>query len=84
MSQVQVDDLYLSSGLGQVFPADFPVAVVKEKHYDPTESETKITATTVTNFNHTRELLLIWKAAGLQQMTADNTAPDTPASANEF
>ena len=85
ISKVQVDDLYLSSGLGQVFPPDFPVAIVKEKHYDPADSMTRITATTVTDFNRTRELLLIWKGSGLQQMTADNNlAPSATVPHNEF
>ena len=62
VESIKTGDLYLSSGLGLLFPPDFPVAVVQEKHYNPADSMTTISATTVTDFNRTRELLLIWQA----------------------
>lgn len=62
LEDVKTGDLYTSSGLGLLFPPDFPVAVVQEKHYNPSDSTTTITATTVTDFNRARELLLIWQS----------------------
>ncbi len=62
IDDIKTGDLYISSGLGLLFPPDFPVAVVKEKHYNPADSMTTISAKTVTDFNRTRELLLIWQA----------------------
>ncbi|MEE9303105.1 MAG: rod shape-determining protein MreC [Thiotrichaceae bacterium] len=62
IEDIKTGDLYLSSGLGLLFPPDFPVAVVQKKHYNPADSMTTISATTVTDFNRTRELLLIWQA----------------------
>jgi len=62
LENIRTGDLYLSSGLGLLFPPDFPVAVVQKKHYNPADSMTTISATTVTDFNRTRELLLIWQA----------------------
>lgn len=59
---IQTGDLYLSSGNGGIFPADFPVAIVREKHYDTSNSTTPvIIATTATDYNRVRELLLIWQ-----------------------
>lgn len=62
LDDVRTGDLYVSSGLGLLFPADFPVAVVQKKHYNPADSLTTVTAKTVTDFKRTRELLLIWQA----------------------
>ena len=59
--EVQKGDLYLSSGYGEVFPKDFPVARVKEKHYDKESRTPIILARTITDYNNARELLLIWK-----------------------
>ncbi len=61
LEDVNIGDLYVSSGLGLLFPPDFPVAVVQEKHYNPADSMTTVTATTVTDFKRIRELLLIWQ-----------------------
>ena len=62
IEDIKIGDLYLSSGLGLLFPPDFPVAVVQEKQYNPADSMTTVSATTVTDFNRTRELLLIWQS----------------------
>lgn len=70
LEDVKTGDLYVSSGLGLLFPPDFPVAVVKEKRYSPAESMTTISASTVTDFNLTRELLLIWQS---KPVTAEET-----------
>lgn len=67
LENIKTGDLYVSSGLGSLFPPDFPVAVVKEKHYNPSDSMTTISATTVTNFNKARELLLIWRDNNIQK-----------------
>ncbi len=62
VDEINTGDLYISSGMGLLFPPDFPVAVVQQKHYNPADSMTTVSATTVTDFNRTRELLLIWQA----------------------
>ncbi len=62
LEDVKTGDLYISSGLGRLFPPDFPVAVVQKKHYNPADSLTTVTAQTVTDFKRSRELLLIWQA----------------------
>lgn len=68
---LKTGDLYLSSGLGEIFPADFPVAVIKEKHYDTSDSTNPIIlATTTTDYNRARELLIIWKIKNGQALTS--------------
>ena len=66
VDNVKSNDLYVSSGLGLLFPSDFPVAVVQKKEYNPADSLTTVTAKTVTDFIRTRELLLIWQAKDLK------------------
>ncbi|MCK5726089.1 MAG: rod shape-determining protein MreC [Thiotrichaceae bacterium] len=61
LENIRAGDLYVSSGLGTLFPTDFPVAIVKEKHYNPADSMTTISANTVADFNKVREVLLIWR-----------------------
>lgn len=62
IEDVENDDLYVSSGLGLLFPPDFPVATVKHKNYNRADSIPTISATTITDFNRARELLLIWQS----------------------
>lgn len=66
---VQVGDVFVSSGLGQLFPADFPVAEVRSVAYNPGDSFMKVKAQTLTDFTKTREILMIWRSD-----YADNTA----------
>ena len=59
---VQVGDVFVSSGLGQLFPPDFPVAKVKKVGYNPGDSFMNVRARSLADFNKTREILLIWRA----------------------
>ncbi len=59
---VQVGDVYVSSGLGQLFPADFPVAVVRTVAFNPGDSLMKVKAAPLADFTKTREILLIWRS----------------------
>lgn len=60
-NDVHVGDVFLTSGLGQVFPPDFPVARVERVTYNPSDSFTTVRAKTIAQFSRTRELLLIWR-----------------------
>ncbi|MCK5902735.1 MAG: rod shape-determining protein MreC [Cocleimonas sp.] len=65
---IKEGDIYVSSGLGQLYPANFPVAVVSSIAYNSGDSFMKVMARTLTDFSHTREVLAIWqtkKAAGV-------------------
>ena len=59
---VQVGDVFVSSGLGQLFPPDFPVAKVRKVGYNPGDSFMNVYANSLADFNKTREILLIWRA----------------------
>ena len=59
---VQVGDVFVSSGLGQLFPPDFPVAQVRKVGYNPGDSFMNVYANSLADFNKTREILLIWRA----------------------
>jgi len=59
---VQAGDVFVSSGLGQLFPADFPVAVVRRVAYNPGDSFMKVKAQTLADFIKTREILMIWRS----------------------
>ena len=59
---VQVGDVFVSSGLGQLFPPDFPVAQVRKVGYNPGDSFMNVYANSLADFNKTREILLNWRA----------------------
>jgi len=59
---IQTDDVFVSSGLGQLFPPDFPVAIVDSVAYNPGDSFMKVQARSLTDFSKTREILMIWRA----------------------
>lgn len=61
-ADIQVDDVFVSSGLGQLFPPDFPVAKVRKVAYNPGDSFMSVYADSLADFNKTREILLIWRA----------------------
>jgi rod shape-determining protein MreC len=72
---VQVGDLLVTSGLGQVFPFGLPVAKVTKVERDPTRPLARIYAAPTTNVESDREVLFIWSRA---------SHPASPASAAEL
>lgn len=58
---IQTGDTFVSSGLGQLFPPDFPVAKVTNVEYNPGDSFMKVAAKSMTGYTKTREILLIWR-----------------------
>lgn len=59
---IQTGDRFVSSGLGQLFPPDFPVAIVDKVAYNPGDSFMKVGARSLADFTKTREILMIWRA----------------------
>ncbi|MCF6190313.1 MAG: rod shape-determining protein MreC [Cocleimonas sp.] len=59
---IQTGDVFVSSGLGQLFPPDFPVAKVNKVAYNPGDSFMKVKARSLADFTKTREILMIWRA----------------------
>ncbi|HIO92250.1 MAG TPA: rod shape-determining protein MreC [Leucothrix mucor] len=59
---IKEGDIYVSSGLGRLYPANYPVAVVSSIAYNSGDSFMKVMARTLTDFTVTREVLAIWQA----------------------
>lgn len=59
---VQTGDVFVSTGLGQLFPPDFPVAVVDNVAYNPGDHFMTVKAKSLTDYSKTREILMIWRA----------------------
>ena len=59
-ADVKVDDLLVSSGLGGVFPAGFPVARVSEVRRDPSQPLATVTAEPAAALDRDREVLVLW------------------------
>jgi rod shape-determining protein MreC len=53
-------DIYVSSGLGKLYPAGYPVAIVSSIKYNSGDSFMKVMAHTLTDFTQAREVLAIW------------------------
>lgn len=59
-TDIEVGDLLVSSGLGQRFPAGYPVARVSHVGRDPSEPFATIRATPLARLEQAREVLLVW------------------------
>jgi rod shape-determining protein MreC len=59
-SDIQVGDLVVTSGLGERFPAGYPVGDVKSVDIDPGEPFARIIVTPSAQVQRVREVLLVW------------------------
>jgi rod shape-determining protein MreC len=59
-ADVKTGDLLISSGLGGVFPAGYPVARVVEVHRDAVQPAAQIRAATLARIDLDREVALVW------------------------
>ncbi|MCK5918340.1 MAG: rod shape-determining protein MreC [Cocleimonas sp.] len=57
---IRKGDIYVSSGLGKLYPAGYPVAIVSSIKYNSGDSFMKVMAHTLTDFTQAREVLAIW------------------------
>jgi rod shape-determining protein MreC len=80
-SDVRDGDIFVSSGLDGLFPADFPVAEVLPNgvNYVPGDPFANIKAKPLVHFENTREVLLLWR--NVQPQALDQ--PDQPAAAEQ-
>lgn len=60
-ADVRVGDVYVSSGFGQLFPANYPVAKVVEVKFEPDDPYLTVIAETFVDYDKSREVLLVWK-----------------------
>jgi rod shape-determining protein MreC len=59
-ADIREGDLLVTSGLGQRFPAGYPVARVSKIVRDPTEPFATISAVPLAHLDRAREVLLVW------------------------
>jgi rod shape-determining protein MreC len=60
---VEVGDLLVSSGLGGVFPAGYPVGRISEVRRRPEQAFAEVMAEPASALDRDREVLLVWNAA---------------------
>ena len=60
-ADIRVGDLLISSGLGDAFPAGYPVARVTRVERRPGEPFARVEAEPTAALNRTREVLLVWE-----------------------
>lgn len=61
-ADIKVGDLLVTSGLGQRFPAGYPVATVREISHDPGKSFATVKATPTAFIDRSKHVLLVFKA----------------------
>jgi rod shape-determining protein MreC len=77
-ADVRVNDLLVSSGLGGIYPAGYPVAKVAVVKRDPAETFAVVEAKPLAQLDRAREVLLIWFDKPKALNTTDVPAADTP------
>ena len=68
----EVGDLLVTSGLGGMFPAGYPVAIVTTVNRIPQAPFADVTARPVAALDRVREVMVSWSAANV-----DSPAPET-------
>jgi len=59
-ADVKADDLLVTSGLGGIFPAGYPVARISKVERDPAETFAVVEAKPLAHLDRDREVLLVW------------------------
>lgn len=75
---IEVGDLLVSSGLGGVFPPNYPVAVISKVERPIGESFATVEATPNAELERSREVLLLWTERAEQAQPPVNAPADTP------
>ena len=73
-ADVAVGDLLVSSGLGGVFPAGYPVGKIVEVRLRPDQAFAEIIAEPSSALDRDREVLLVWDGAGEAPRAAEAAA----------
>jgi rod shape-determining protein MreC len=76
-ADVKPGDLLVTSGLGGVFPAGYPVARVSEVHRDAVQPLAQVRAVPFADVDNDSEVVLVW-------FRADNPAAPTSASTGDL
>jgi rod shape-determining protein MreC len=75
-ADIRVGDLLVTSGLGGVFPAGYPVAIVESVTRIPQEPYADVTAKPSASLGQVREVLLIYSAPATETETETETKSD--------
>lgn len=76
-ADVKAGDLLLTSGLGGVFPAGYPVGKIIEVHRDAVQPLAQVRATPYAAVNTDREVMLVWFREGHPAAPLAATTPAT-------
>jgi rod shape-determining protein MreC len=76
-ADIAVGDLLISSGLGGVFPAGYPVARVLDIKRRPDQPFAEIIAEPASSLDREREVLLVWNAPEEAPHAAESAAAET-------
>ncbi|MEJ2514090.1 MAG: rod shape-determining protein MreC [Gammaproteobacteria bacterium] len=75
-ADVRVGDIVMSSGLGQAFPAGYPVARISRIDRRPGEPFARVEAEPTAALNREREVLLVWQGGEVDSTTAEASEPE--------
>src|SRR4029077_629469 len=75
-ADVKPGDMLMTSGLGGVFPAGYPVGRVAEVHRDAVQPLAQVRAIPFANLNTDREVMLVWFREGHPAAPATQTSGD--------
>jgi rod shape-determining protein MreC len=74
-ADIVVGDLLMSSGLGGVFPAGYPVGRVTEVRLRPDQSFAEVIAEPASALDREREVLLVWNSTDEEPALPEEPAP---------
>lgn len=77
-ADVAEGDLLISSGLGGVFPAGYPVGIVQSIKIDTTQPYAAVVATPLAELDKSREVMIVWKADALTPAPAVTPVESIP------
>ncbi|HEY9183167.1 MAG TPA: rod shape-determining protein MreC, partial [Gammaproteobacteria bacterium] len=79
-ADIVVGDLLISSGLGGVFPAGYPVGRVLEVRLRPDQSFAEVIAEPASALDREREVLLVWNSTDEEPPAEETAAVDAAES----
>lgn len=82
-TDIRVDDLLVTSGLGGVYPEGYPVAYVTSVEHDTRREFAAIKAKPVVEFDRLRYLLLVWPNEDRQHKVLNANAEETTQEVND-
>lgn len=77
-ADIRVGDLLTSSGLGDAFPAGYPVARVTRVERRPGEPFARVEAEPTAALNRTRQVLLVWQGGEAESAAPALATPTAP------